>query len=182
MGRNNDPEQVRRLQQFLNTEMGAGLPVTGFFGVLTDAAVKAFQKKYASAVLTPWDINEPTGYVYLTTKKKINELYCRGASAFPLTPEEQKRLELEKVASGQNLNASFGRGPTTAASPQGGEKTPALDDESVLPEDFADEPDSTSGSAGSQGASTKTSLLLKDWGWLIVLFLLGLGLGWYFWE
>lgn len=82
MGVQNDPEQVKKLQNFLNEHMGANLPVTGTFGPLTFEAVKAFQLKYANEILVPWlpfglpNAETPTGYVYKTTKYKINILYC----------------------------------------------------------------------------------------------------------
>ncbi len=75
-GRPNDGRQVTKLQTFLNDREGAGLPVTGFFGTLTRAAVSAFQVKYAADILTPWGETEPTGNVYKTTKWKINSLWC----------------------------------------------------------------------------------------------------------
>ena len=82
MGRKNDPEQVKKLQIFLNKEMGSNLPVTGFFGGLTKAAVEQFQLKYSSEVLKPWvphglpSEKVPTGYVYKTTKRWINLIEC----------------------------------------------------------------------------------------------------------
>ena len=75
-GRNNDPEQVKKLQQFLNDFENAGLPVTGVYGPLTVAAVKAFQIKYADEILTPWGENVPTGIVYQTTLRQINMIVC----------------------------------------------------------------------------------------------------------
>lgn len=75
-GRPNDAGQVKKLQGFLNTQESAALPVTGFFGTLTRAAVSAFQVKYAADILTPWGETEPTGNVYKTTKWKINSLWC----------------------------------------------------------------------------------------------------------
>lgn len=80
IGAENDPQEVTDLQNFLNKEMNAGLPVTGVFGPLTDAAVKAFQAKYKSEVLTPWVAHgftdEPTGYVFKLTQWKINSIHC----------------------------------------------------------------------------------------------------------
>jgi hypothetical protein len=64
------------MQRFLNKWMNAGLPVTGFYGPLTTAATKLFQAKYATDILAPWGITEPTGIVYLTTLHKVNELEC----------------------------------------------------------------------------------------------------------
>ncbi len=85
----NDVQEVIDLQNFLNKEMNAGLPVTGFFGPLTDAAVRAFQIKYKSEVLDPWVkfglTDQSTGYVFKTTQWKINNIYCAPIS-FPMPP------------------------------------------------------------------------------------------------
>ncbi len=81
-GKNNDPEQVKILQQFLNDHMNAGLPITGFYGPLTKAAVIAFQEKYFDEILKPWvDLgllsgNKGTGHVYKTTARWINNMLC----------------------------------------------------------------------------------------------------------
>ena len=60
--------------------MNSNLPVTGFYGNMSAAAVKAFQAKYASDILTPWKIGAPTGLVYYTTLHKVNELECPEAA------------------------------------------------------------------------------------------------------
>jgi hypothetical protein len=72
----NNPEQVLKLQKFLNKWMNAKLPETGFYGPQSAAAIKAFQEKYADDVLTPWGEAKPTGFVYLTTLRKINLIEC----------------------------------------------------------------------------------------------------------
>lgn len=71
-----DPEQVRKLQQFLNEKIGANVPLTGEFGSATDAAVRAFQLKFAEQILDPWGIRLATGFVYLTTQRWINIMSC----------------------------------------------------------------------------------------------------------
>ncbi|MEK7531142.1 MAG: immunoglobulin-like domain-containing protein [Patescibacteria group bacterium] len=76
----NNAEQVLKLQKFLNKWMDAKLPETGFYGPQSAAAIKAFQAKYADEVLTPWGEARPTGFVYLTTLRKINMLECPGLS------------------------------------------------------------------------------------------------------
>ncbi len=86
-GKANTPEQVRRLQQVLDSE-GFAVDINGTFDAKTLEAVKAFQLKYADDILKPWGIEEPTGYVYLTTRKKVNEIYCKLTKQFPLTAEE----------------------------------------------------------------------------------------------
>jgi hypothetical protein len=80
-GWNNNSAQVRILQQFLNTEMGLLIPLTGFFGPITEKAVNAFQLKYAAQILDPWHVHglaedTPTGYVYKTTQRWINLIAC----------------------------------------------------------------------------------------------------------
>ncbi|MEI7513403.1 MAG: HYR domain-containing protein [bacterium] len=82
-GKANIKSDVVKLQQFLNEELGKNIPLTGFFGPITEAAVKEFQLKYADDVLEPWveaglhnSKNVATGYVYKTTQRKINLLKC----------------------------------------------------------------------------------------------------------
>lgn len=77
-GSKNDAEQVKLLQRFLKEKDGSykGV-VNGVFDKATDTAVRAFQKKYAKDVLEPWGHKSPTGYVYITTSRKINALNCQ---------------------------------------------------------------------------------------------------------
>jgi hypothetical protein len=98
MGQKNDVDQVKRLQNVLKDYEAADVDVSGEYDSKTEFAVRMFQKKYASDVLTPWNISEPTGYVFLTTRKKVNEVYCRNSQTFPLTAEEQQHIELVKKA------------------------------------------------------------------------------------
>lgn len=91
IGKQNDPAEVKKLQTFLNEHMRAGLPATGYFGPLTDRAVRAFQLKYSSKILAPWvpfglESNQTaTGYVYKTTKRTINSIMCKGLAFPPLS-------------------------------------------------------------------------------------------------
>jgi hypothetical protein len=72
----NDKENVRRLQTFLRDYMGYPARVTGNYGLETFALVKRFQETYKEDVLSPWGLSKGSGWVYITTKKKINDLYC----------------------------------------------------------------------------------------------------------
>lgn len=76
IGRHNDASEVKKLQEFLNDKFSANLPITGFFGKLTDKAVREFQRTHAGQVLTPWGITDPTGYVFKTTQRWINLTNC----------------------------------------------------------------------------------------------------------
>ena len=74
----NNPEEVKKLQQFLVDYEGGDITVDGVYSLPIYDLVCEFQRKYAEDVLKPWGIVKPTGYVYKTTVGKINELYCKG--------------------------------------------------------------------------------------------------------
>ncbi|MBU4115980.1 DUF5011 domain-containing protein, partial [Patescibacteria group bacterium] len=101
IGANNNPQEVIKLQRFLKDyEEFENLEVTGFFDQKTFDNVSEFQIRYGSDVLSPWRHEESTGFVYITTKKKINEIYCQ--REFPLSEAEKEEIgrfteEREKV-------------------------------------------------------------------------------------
>jgi len=110
LGANNNPVEVTKLQTFLrNYEGFTTLDVNGFFDTTTDAAVRAFQDRYAVDVLSIWNLRGNTGYVYYTTQKKVNELYCK--QEFPLTS-----LQVSEVAAFRDLiNKIHREGSTTTS-------------------------------------------------------------------
>lgn len=70
---------VSKLQAFLRKQnLFTYATDTGFFGSVTEAAVKAFQEKYRAEILTSQDLPAPTGFVMSYTLKKINSLVCAG--------------------------------------------------------------------------------------------------------
>ncbi len=92
-GADNNPAEVEKLQTFLNEYEGEEIPVTGFYGDITLEAVNRFQVKYSDEILAPWGIDEPTGYVYKTTQRKINDIKSPGVEVpmpelVPGTPAE----------------------------------------------------------------------------------------------
>lgn len=82
IGKNNDVEEVKKLQIFLNEYMSLSLEVSGIFDTATLDAVHAFQAKEDVEVLQPWvklgllKEGETTGYVFKTTKRRINMIKC----------------------------------------------------------------------------------------------------------
>ena len=90
LGALNDPVEVKKLEWFLNEFEGESLAINGIYEQVDFDAVSRFQEKYLEDVLTPWGHIEATGYVYITTKKKINELYCQ--REFPLTKEQEAEV------------------------------------------------------------------------------------------
>ena len=102
IGVQNNPSEVLKLQLFLkNFEGFSTIPTDSFFGIETDKAVRTFQDKYKDDVLTPWNLPGNTGYVYYTTKKKINEIYCQ--REFPLNA-----TQLEEIAAFRDLIKRLG--------------------------------------------------------------------------
>lgn len=91
---NNNPTEVTKLQTFLRDIEGyTNLSITGVYDDATVAAVNAFQVRYGNDILVPWgySANAPTGYEYILTQKKVNEIYCN--LAFPLTPLQQNEID-----------------------------------------------------------------------------------------
>ena len=89
---NNNPVEVRKLQVFLRDLEGFNsVQITGVYDDQTIVALNAFQDRYAGDILTPWGHTAPTGYTYILTKKKVNEIYCQ--RAFPVTQLEQQEID-----------------------------------------------------------------------------------------
>jgi len=90
LGADNNPIEVKKLEWFLNEFEEENLAINGIYEQADFDAVSRFQKRYLEDVLSPWSHTEATGYVYITTKKKINELYCQ--REFPLTDEQKSEI------------------------------------------------------------------------------------------
>ena len=75
LGAANNPAQVMLLERYLNTYEHSQLPVDGIYSAQDAAAVIAWQEKYASEVLAPWNITMGTGYVYKTSLDKFKTLF-----------------------------------------------------------------------------------------------------------
>ncbi len=76
LGAANSATEVVKLERFLTRYEGESLEENGVYEVADEQAVKRFQEKYRSEVLEPWGLEEPTGYVFRTTRDHINRLYC----------------------------------------------------------------------------------------------------------
>ena len=88
----NNPVEVKKLQVFLRDLEGfSNLQITGVYDDQTISALNAFQNRYKDDILTPWGHTAPTGYTYILTKKKVNEIYCK--MAFPVTSQQQQEID-----------------------------------------------------------------------------------------
>lgn len=121
-GQENDREQVRRLQYVLKEFEGAPIQINGIYDAATLAAVNRFQTKYAAEILTPWGINSPTGYVFLTTRKKVNEVYCDKAKdedkQFSLTAAEAQHVQQVREQGANSPSAQGAGQPVAQKAPQ----------------------------------------------------------------
>jgi len=91
-GENNNPNEVLKLQIFLRDFEGfTNIPITGVYDQATFDAVSVFQERYREDILSPWALPSDTGYVYYTTRKKINEIYCN--REFPLNANQLAEIE-----------------------------------------------------------------------------------------
>lgn len=94
LGSNNDGSQVTKLQIFLKDSQNLNVDINGIFDQKTDVAVRAFQTKYMSDIMGPWGATMASGFVYITTEKKINEIACN--SPLTLNPAEISIIDAYK--------------------------------------------------------------------------------------
>lgn len=88
-GGENATDEVKKLQRFLIDAQGeGGVSETGEYDEASYGAVHRFQEEYFDEIIAPWGGKETTGFVYYTTQKKINDLYCNGARTFDLSDEQ----------------------------------------------------------------------------------------------
>jgi hypothetical protein len=114
----NDPLEVMKIQSFLRFhERALNVQVTGVFDIATFEAVMDFQQKYAADILAPWGATEPTGYVYITTRQKMNELQC-GVKE-PLTAGEAALIAAYRAERAREAAGVGGILPTAGEAPSG---------------------------------------------------------------
>src|SRR3989344_52320 len=106
----NDPIEVLKVQSFLNVFEDESLSLTGIYNQATFDAVARFQTKYASDILTPWGDNVTTGFVYILTKKKINEIYCN--TLYPISQADQNEIDSFRTFGQNNPNVVGGNSNT----------------------------------------------------------------------
>ena len=91
--------EVLKLQSFLYPQYLTE-PPTGYFGVLTDAAVKKFQSDYG--------LNPVAGYVGPLTRAKIKELTCGGNSQTSTGTKTGGTVASRPSTSGSSYNSNGG--------------------------------------------------------------------------
>jgi len=169
-GADNDAAEVTKLQVFLNNFEGASLPITGNYGPQTLAAVNAFQNKYAADILAPWGMQGASGYVYYTTQKQINTIYCKFQKDFPLSISQIEEIaHVREIQPTLRAQGATGTGTTAGAATQDtGKGGPApVVGQVVLPQTT---PDENAGiidqTAASANASSTQGWFSKFVNWL----------------
>lgn len=164
-GADNDPEEVTKLQTFLNQNQGEHLTVNGIYDEATQAAVDRFQSKYSADVLQPWvdagfiSGNAPTGYVYKTTRRMINNLACAtlGLPIPDLSGEARPTIQTTTPSvNGTSTEA-------TSTEPIIGENTPSNDNTDQL------------AAVGNSNSWASNWII-----WLIIVIILGGAAGFYY--
>jgi hypothetical protein len=154
LGGDNDGSQVAKLQIFLKNSQNLDVNVTGIFDEKTDIAVKAFQVKYLVDIMGPWDATQGSGFVYITTEKKINEIACN--SPLTLSPADMVIINAYKdaQANGQNGNSV---GPIIPGSVNAS-GTPLIGENGVV------------GNGGNTASVVNASVLQRLWNFIKSLF------------
>lgn len=94
IGKVNNANEVIKIEMFLNDFEGESLEQDGIYEIADYDAISKFQRKYTNDVLSVWNINQPTGNVYISTRKKINEVYCGKSISY--TESELNEIEAAK--------------------------------------------------------------------------------------
>lgn len=171
-GRNNNPAEVIRLQEFLNSFEGYNLELTGVYDVATQNAVGNFQEKYDDNVLAPWGLDSRTLNVYYTTRKTVNEIYCKWAVAFPLSQTEQSEIDWFRglgLAYRQNGGNSAATPTSNEGNNNGGENGQASDQSDDNTE-TANQEDSNGNSQAANAISGNGGFFAGIWNWFMGLF------------
>ncbi|MEX0930158.1 MAG: DUF4114 domain-containing protein [Candidatus Paceibacterota bacterium] len=107
----NDPVEVAKLQYFLREFEGYDIDMTTVFDQHTFNTVVQFQERYFDQVLAPWGHTAGTGFVYITTKTRINEIVCQRQIAFTDAEREEMRQFKNYLASiGGDVQFAGGQG------------------------------------------------------------------------
>ena len=158
LGANNDSSEVAKLQSFLRTTEGLSVDVTGTFDQRTFDAVSAFQTKYLGDTMGPWGANIPSGYVYITTLKKINQIAC--ASSITLSDADLAIINAYKT------NITGGQNTTTGAIGSNGTSGTTASTTATTSQEIGSNGTINSNTA----AAANTSIFQRFWNFILNLF------------
>lgn len=157
----NKAEVVTQLQNFLKNTENLDVDVNGTFDQKTESAVMAFQRKYAESILAPWGVTEPTGYVYVTTLKKINQIACNQ----PLTLNSSELAMINAYKQSQADKQAQAGAQVGSLPAQTG---PSIDNGSST--NGATEIGATEGNEANTATVANPSILGRFWSFIVGLF------------
>ncbi|MCL5782168.1 MAG: peptidoglycan-binding protein, partial [Patescibacteria group bacterium] len=171
----NSPAEVTKLQNFLKDYEKMTITVNGIYDLATENAVKQFQAKYLDTVMGPWGANQPSGVVYITTTRKINELACN----IPMYLTVKEALEIQAyrnrpvvTASAQPTVPSSTTASPTIENTSDTNVAPTVDNSAsstpVGPSPIIGTDDSTDNT--NTAAVTKANILQRFWNFLKSIF------------
>jgi sugar lactone lactonase YvrE len=99
----NNPEDVKLLERFLNTYENANLIVDGIYSQSDYLTVIAWQEKYASEILKPWGLTKGTGYVFITSLRKIQKVHDTGCAETESLKRDFCYIYDQKLKRGDNI-------------------------------------------------------------------------------
>jgi hypothetical protein len=165
LGGDNDGADVARLQSFFKNSESLNVDVSGTFDQKTDQATRDFQSKYQFDILGPWSASQPSGYVYITTSKRVNELACqRPLSLSASDLAIINRYKQQKLAS-LETNSVQNSQPTPAGA-VGASTTPNTIDATSTQEIGVNQPSENTNLAAVGGSS----ILSRFWNFIVNIF------------
>ncbi len=99
----NNPEDVKLLERFLNTYENTTLTVDGVYAHNDYVAVVTWQEKYASEILKPWGLTKGTGYVFITSLRKIQKVHDTGCAETERLKRDFCYIYDQKLKRGDNI-------------------------------------------------------------------------------
>ena len=179
LGGDNDPEEVKKLESFLNEFLGLDLPIDGIYDLNDFNAVKQFQLLMKDKVLAPWveigclpNVDTPTGYVYKTTIWAINSFFC-----------SEEKTELPKpdlsneICHGYGLEGIVGQAPTGQGQVLGEEV--AKEGETATTETPPETTPEETPPTTTEGETQVTTAKSQDWLWAILILAILGGAGYF---
>jgi hypothetical protein len=163
-GWNNPVSEVTKLQTFLRDTEKINVNVTGIFDLQTLSAVHTFQARYLNDVMVPWGVRRTSGFVYYTTTKKINEIYCK--TTFSLTPAQVAEIEAYR-RNIQNQN-NKPKTPSLVNDKEGGINLITPSDDGTTTEEIG--LNGTNGSSSQVASPEGTSFGKRVWNFIKWLF------------
>ncbi|MCX7837715.1 MAG: hypothetical protein N2323_07230, partial [candidate division WOR-3 bacterium] len=166
LGADNDPEEVKKLESFLNEYLGLDLPLDGVYDLKDFQAVKQFQLLLKDKILAPWvelgclpNVDTATGYVYKTTQWAINSFFCK-----------ELYLDLsDEKCEGLKLEGTVGQAPTSGGEVLG-EKIVQTEKETTLPKETTETTETpVTNTSTTTPEETVTLAKSQDWLWAIVI-------------